>query len=56
MDIRVDNIEEGITLYPTHEEFLNFREYINKLEDMPELQSHGIVKVIVTRLFRHHHL
>lgn len=55
MEICVDNIEEGVTLYPSHDEFLNFREYVNSLEQMPELQSHGIVKVNIIRLSLHHH-
>lgn len=46
MQTQVDNIPEGVTLYPSEQEFNNFRAFINSLESRPELQNQGIVKVI----------
>lgn len=50
MEINTNLIQEGVTLYPTVEEFSNFRDYINTLEGRPELQNQGIVKVMLIRL------
>ena len=50
MRTQVDTIAEGVTLYPSEEEFSNFRQFINSLEARPELQNQGIVKVNLTRL------
>jgi hypothetical protein len=49
MKTDVTTIPEGVTLYPTEEEFKDFRTYINTLESRPELQNQGIVKVFLTR-------
>ena len=39
-------ISEGPILRPTLKEFKNFREYVNKIENLPELENFGMVKVI----------
>jgi hypothetical protein len=51
MKTNVSTIPEGVTLYPSEEEFANFRNFINTLESRPELQNQGIVKVKIKRLF-----
>ena len=56
MEINTNLIQEGVILYPTVEEFSNFRDYINTIEGRPELQNQGIVKVMLIRLFPLLHL
>ena len=51
MQTQVNTIFEGVTLYPSEEEFNDFRSFINSLESRPELQNQGIVKVFLTRSF-----
>ena len=49
MQVDLDEIQEGVIMYPTEEEFANFRQYINSLENSPQLVNQGIVKVTLTR-------
>ena len=41
----LSEIPMGPVLRPTYREFKNFREYVNKIESLPELADCGVVKV-----------
>jgi hypothetical protein len=41
----ISKVPMGPVLHPTKKEFQNFREYVNRLESLPELEDFGMVKV-----------
>ena len=45
MRLDFSTIPYGKVFKPTEEEFKNFRAYITSLENNPECQNHGIIKV-----------
>jgi len=45
MQIPIDSISYGEVLYPTEEEFRNFRSYVSKLATSPRFADASLIKV-----------